>query len=151
MLDHVAPRWIFGVEQQRVSQLGIAGLGQLLQQIRRAEKACSQQIMIGMDFVCQFLGGRGAQPLREQIHVQRQHVAGLRVSSAAFSVWIVDGAKGRRAVVRSGHKAVGLHELFFKRGANLFKELLVLFLGLVAARGMGHLAHQRNIIGPISC
>ena len=89
-------------------------LGQFLQQIGRAQKARAQQPVIGLDLVHQLLRRRRAQLLRQQVHVQRQHVAGLRVAALALRIRIVDLPERRRAVVRASHKSIVVHKLLLE-------------------------------------
>jgi hypothetical protein len=56
-----------------------------------------------------------------KIHVQRQHVPGLRVAALALGIGIVDPAKGRWAVVRAGHKAIARTNCFWN-AARIFSN-----------------------------
>ena len=127
----------------------MAVLGQFLQQISRTQKACSQQAVVGHNFVRQFLCCSGAQILGQQVHVQSQHVAGLRGAVRAFCAVLVALRHGRRGGINSGHKSVVAHKSLLECGANLVEQPRVLFLGMSAARRLRHLPHQRHVISPI--
>ncbi len=60
---------------------------------------------------------------RQQVHVQSQHVAGLRVATMALGIGIIDYAEGRRSVVGAGDEAILFDKLLLKCGANILEKL----------------------------
>jgi hypothetical protein len=50
--------------------------------------------VVGLNLVGQPLRGLGTQVLRHKVHMQRQHVASLRVAALAPGAGIVDFTKG---------------------------------------------------------
>ena len=104
--------------------------------------------MIGFDLISKFLRGGFPQRLGNEVHVQRQHIAGLRVGLPVFYAGGF-GVKTRRSAVSAGYKAIVAHKLFLECGADFVEELRVLFFVLGAAGGVSHLAHQGCVIGPV--
>src|ERR1035437_11179448 len=149
MLDLVAPGRVIGVEQQLVREFRVPRLGQLFQQVRRSQKARTEEAVVGLDLGNQFVRGRGAKILGQQVHVQRQNVAGLGVAALCFGVGIVDLAKGRGAVIRAGNKAVIVYKLPLQGRANLLELASVLRFVRGTTRGLCHLAHQRYVVSPV--
>ena len=149
VLHHVAPRGISRVQQQIERQLLIARLRQLLQQIRSAQKTRGQQPVIRLYLRRQLLGHCRAQIVRHKIHVQRQHVARLRIAAFALRLWIIDISELRRPVVRTRNKSIRVHICLRKRRTNLLELCRVLLLFGFTASRVRHLAQQRHIVGPL--
>ena len=144
-----SPRRDIGVEQQVVGEVGVAGLGELFEQVGRAEEAGAEQAVVGFDLVDQHLRSGGAEVLGQQVHVQREHVAGLGVAALAFGAGIVDLAEGGLVLSAPATKPSAWTNCFSKGGADFVEEAGVFFVVLGAAGGLGHLLHERDVVGPV--
>src|ERR1035441_4922369 len=98
--------------------------------------------MIGGDLVYEFLSCRRAQRIGQQVHVQRQHIAGLRIAALALRIWIIDLSEGRRAVICTRDEPIRMHKLLFESRTNLFEELFIFLFGLSTPPRMWQLSHD---------
>jgi hypothetical protein len=100
VFDEVAPRRVFGAEKQAVGHVGVSGIGERTQQVRSTQKSGTQAPMIGFQAIHQPFRGEAAQRFGQQIHVQCEHVTGLRLDRGSAQRGVYTGRKYRPLAAR---------------------------------------------------
>ena len=77
--DLIQPAGALGVQQHLEGRVGMSAVGQCEQDVRRAGKAGANLVIILFDQMHKVFSSLGADILREDVQVQRQHIGGLEL------------------------------------------------------------------------
>src|SRR6266403_2549249 len=124
VFDEVAPRWILGVEKQAIRDLGVSGVCQSAQQVRRAQESRAKAPMVGLEAIHQSLCRNASKRIGQQVHVQGEYVPRLRFDWLVAEFRCCAGSEYRRWW-NAADETIGPNVGSVESSFDLFKELAV--------------------------